>query len=807
MELTRRKFLFLSGAAAGLSLLPSEFSELLGAVSESEHDWPGPGVETWVNSVCQLCPGGCGIRVRLLDGWPVKILGNPDHPINQGGLCPKGTAGLQVLYDPDRIRHPLKRVGPRGEGKWKEISWDEAIELVAGKLRDLRAEGRPERLVAIRGQVRGFMRTIFDRFLEAYGSPNYVSLGTGCDATEAVLWLSQGIRGTVGYDLENASYALSFGVSLFEGNSSPVWQMRACAALRQGHPGRRGKLVAIDPRFSTTAAKADEWIPLQPGTDGALALGIAHVLLRDGLHDETFVRDHTFGFDRWVDREGTPHEGFHDMVLRDYPPAEVAKISGVPEKTIERVAREFALQRPAVAIGDRGASRYANGMYTRWAIHCLNALVGSIDAPGGVVVPRDVPFTPLPAVSRDAVAELGRARPRLDGAGSSEAPLAASAGYRLPEALKSGKPYPAEVAFLYYADPLFSLPASLGMREALDHVPFIVSFSPYLEDTTAIADLILPDHTYLERWQDDSTPPNVDFTTLGIRRPVRAPLYNTRATSDVLFAIAEALGDPVRSAFPWKDTESFLMERVRGVYESGRGMLAPALDDRWYESFHRAKISNPAPASFDEFWTQLLERGAWWDPEYRFGDWERTLRTPSGKFEFYSQNLHAELSRRAVSSRAPDTGGDRADVPHFAPPTRSGEPDLYPLVLNVFRPMTLMGGRTANMPYLLEIAGRSVSVGWETWVEIHPETARHLGIEDRDHVWVESPEGRIRALARLLPATHPEIVHIPYGFGHRSGGRWAAVLGDNPNKLIRADALRPMGDPAYQITGVRLYKV
>jgi len=120
--------------------------------------------------------------------------------------------------------------------------------------------------------------------------------------------------------------------------------------------------------------------------------------------------------------------------------------------------------------------------------------------------------------------------------------------------------------------------------------------------------------------------------------------------------------------------------------------------------------------------------------------------------------------------------------------------------------MTLMGGRTANMPYLLEIAGRSVSVGWETWVEIHPETARHLGIEDRDHVWVESPEGRIRALARLLPATHPEIVHIPYGFGHRSGGRWAAVLGDNPNKLIRADALQPMGDPAYQITGVRLYK-
>ena len=806
MKVTRRKFLFLTGAAAGLSLLPSEFSELLAAVSESEHVWPGPGVETWVNSVCQLCPGGCGIRVRLLDGWPVKILGNPDHPINQGGLCPKGTAGLQALYDPDRIRHPLKRVGARGEGKWKEISWEEAIESVAGKLRDLRAEGHPERLVVIRGQVRGFMRTIWDRFLEAYGSPNYVSLGTGCDATDAVLWLSQGIRGTLGYDLEKASYALSFGVSLFEGNSSPVWQMRACAAFRQGRPGRRGKLVSIDPRFSTTAAKADEWIPLHPGTDGALALGIAHVLVRDGLYDETFVRDHAFGFDPWVDGKGTAHEGFRDMVLRDYPPSEAARLSGVPEKMIVRIANEFGHERPALAIADRGASRYANGIYNRWAIHCLNALVGSIEVPGGVLAPREVPFTPLPAVSRDAVAERGRARPRLDGAGSPEAPLAESAGYRLPEALRSGKPYPTEVAFLYYADPLFSLPASLGMREALERVPFIVSFSPYLEDTTAVADLVLPDHTYLERWQDDPTPPNVNFTTLGIRRPVRAPLYSTRATSDVMFALAEALGDPVRSAFPWKDTESFLKERVEGVYKSGRGALGEALDPNLYESWRDKKHEATFPGSFDEFWTQLLERGAWWDPQYPFGEWSRTLRTPSGKFEFYSQNLRAEFSRRVGASLEPGGGGDRAYVPHFAPPARSGELGAYPLVLNVFRPMTLMGGRTANMPYLLEIAGRGVSVGWKTWVEIHPETARHLGIQDRDQVWVESPEGRIRALARLIPATHPEIVHIPYGFGHRSGGRWAALLGDNPNKLVRADALLPMGDPAYQITGVRLYK-
>ena len=654
-----------------------------------------------MNSVCQLCPGGCGIRVRLLDEWPVKVVGNPDHPVNQGGLCPKGASGLQTLYDPDRIRQPMKRAGGRGEDKWEEISWDEAIGLVAEKLGPLRESGHPEGLVVIGGQYRGLMRDLWGRFLAAYGSPNYVATTLGCVASDSVLRLTQGIPGPIGYDIERTNYVLSFGVSLLEGSWSPVWQMRAQAELRQGRPGRRGKIAQVDTRFSATAAKADGWIPIRPGTDGALALGIAHVIVKEGLFDEAFVREHAHGFEDWKDRSGRSREGFRSMVMRDFPPAVVESLTGVPASTVARVAREFASARPAIAMADRGAARYSNGVYTQWAVQCLNGLVGSVDRPGGTLFPAEIPFTPFEALPRDVIAERGRGLPRLDGAYPAGEPvMASSAIHHLPDAILSDKPYPAQAVFLYQTNPSFSLPSELLMEEALRKVPFVVSFSPFIDESTRAADLVLPDHTYLERWQDDPTPRNIGFPVLGIRRPVRAPLYDTRATSDVLFALSEALGGPVRKALPWQDTESFLKERVKGVYDAGRGMMAAAVEAPWYVSFREAE-GTALPESFSEFWDALLERGAWWDPDYRFEEWGRTLKTPSGKFEFYSDTVQTAL---AGSPRRPTAAADPAPAENT--PATDGEGKLqgyqppeimeagaeYPLILNVFRPMVFFGG-------------------------------------------------------------------------------------------------------------------
>jgi len=791
MKTTRRGFLTLTGAAAGLSLFPADFQELLRLFSSNGQEWPGPAVETWKRSVCQLCPGGCGIKARLLDDWPVKINASPDHPISRGGLCPKGEAALQVLYDPDRIRRPLKRAGQRGEGKWTEISWDEAIRTLTSRLGGLRREGRPEGLVVIGGQYRGLIRALWDRFLEAYGSPNYVSTAFGCEASDAVLRLTQGVRGHIAYDLEHADYLLSFGTSLLDGGWSPVWQMRSIAELRQGRPGRRAKLVQADTRFSMTAAKADEWLPVRPGSDGALALGIAHVLISERLYDEKFLREHTLGFDDWTDASGVRHEGFRTIVLRDYPPKVASSASGVPEETIVRVAREFGNARPAVALADHGATRYSNGLFISWAVHCLNALAGSIDVPGGVLTAPAIAFTPMPPPQVDPVAEQGRRRPRLDGAQMQAGSLVSTAVQRLPEAIRTGRPYPVEAVLLYYANPAFSLPGSLGMREALARVPFVVSFSPNLDESTDAADLVLPDHIFLERWEDDPTPPGVPFPVLGLRQPVRAPLYDTRATSDVVLAVAKALGDPLSASLPWENTEAFLKERIQGVYESGRGVLG-RVPGAPPESSSPSGTESKRPETFEAFWEQLVEQGVWSDPEYPFRDWGRTLSTPSGRFEFLPEPIGSALNGGASATSLSLT------------PHRLGDEQRYPFALNVFRPLAYGGGRTANVPYLLQIAGKTVSALQEAWVEINPSTARALGIADGDPVWVESPLGKVRAHARLHPGTPPEVVNMPSGAGHRTGGRWAKNFGVNPNVLLGSATMALTGGPAYQVTRVRV---
>jgi anaerobic selenocysteine-containing dehydrogenase len=188
-----------------------------------------------------------------------------------------------------------------------------------------------------------------------------------------------------------------------------------------------------------------------------------------------------------------------------------------------------------------------------------------------------------------------------------------------------------------------------------------------------------------------------------------------------------------------------------------------------------------------------------WESEYPFRDWSRTLRTPSGRFEFYSQTLKAALAESSVHD-------DLLFLPHQAPAEESAAREEFPLVLNIFRPLAFTGGGTSNMPYLIEIAGKGVSVSWDSWVEINPATAQSLGIQDRDLVWVESPVGRVKVKARFYPGALPGVVNLPYGFGHQAGGRWAKGLGVNANDLLEATAMTVAGASVYPITWVKIYK-
>ena len=793
MKINRRDFLKIGGGAAVAVALGGGFwkwSQFQTAEKPNE-----PGLEKWVPTVCGQCMGGCGILVRMIDGWAVNIVGNPLHPINRGTLCPKGIAGLQGLYDPDRIRSPLKRSGRRGEGRWQPIEWDEALSAVTESLKKLKQKEEPHRLAVLGGRYRGLMRSLWERFMEAFGSPNYVDNQFQWEGTSIEgLYLTQGIYSPPAYDLENARYILSFSSDLLESYWSPVQALSAYGYFRRGRPDQRGKLVQIEPRLSITAIKADEWIPIQPGTEGILALGIAHMIIREGLYNKEFITRHTSGFENWTDAEGKEHLGFKEFVLSEYETSLVAKRTGVAVDTIIRLAREFASNQPSLAVG------YRDRPFYQVAVSALNGLVGNIDTPGGVLIPRTIPYQPLPPLKRDAVAKKGYSMERIDG--GREAPIATHHPYLFAKNVISGKPYKPEVLFLYYTNPLFSNPTPDFFARTFAEIPLIVSFSPYLDDSTHYADLVLPDHTPLERWQDDPVFLNNGFPVLGIRQPVIEPLYQTKATGDVLIALAKSLGDELQKAFPWNDFKEVMMYGLKGVFDAKRGdTFGLPFEEGWTRLLEKGGWWAPSYKTFEEFWKQLQDKGGWWDPIYDFQEWTRVFQTPSKQFEFNAQGLKQIYP--AFSSK---DLRDTPLLPHWEEPKKTKVQEEYPFHLHVFKTGATTGGRNANQPWLQSIAGSYLFERWETWVEINPEAAKGLGISDGDWVWVESPVEKIKVKARLYMGAMPDVLSIPFGEGHRSGGRWAKDLGENPYRLLQDDLDPITNYPISGSTRVKIYK-
>jgi anaerobic selenocysteine-containing dehydrogenase len=745
--------------------------------------------EKIIPSVCLMCPSGCGTWARVVDGRLVKLEGSPLHPINLGALCPKGQSAPELLYNPDRIQGPLRRVGERGEGKWEPINWETALSLAAERLVKLRDEGHPERFAFLYGETRGQMRNLITHFTQAIGSPNAVSHDSlNIEAAKLAHLLSQGIYDLMAYDLEKTNYVISFGASLLEAGRPVQRFVSGYAYMRRGRPDR-GKVVMVDPRLGVSGAKADEWVPIRPGTDAALALGMAYVIISSGLVDRDFVENYAFGYEDWEDVAGVQYKGFRTLVLEAYDPQTVAEITGVPAGTIARLAGEFGTNRPSVAIVPcKGGllNGSVNGLYAAMAIHALNALVGSIETPGGVLVQHYPACPRWPDLPSDSVAEQGRQAERVDGAGTLF-PLARHAYQAVADRVRQG--YPVEVLFLYDANPLYECPNG-GARwtDAFKRVDFVVSFSSFLDETAEFADLLLPDHTFLERWQDDFIE-GLGYPGVALRQPVVEPVNNTRNAGDVLVELAHRVGGPVSAAFPWANFVELLKEQLRDVGAT---------------------------------WDTLTELGLWIEPPDRFVErgsdpWinevvgrDRHRAPQDGYFDFFSRELQcllgdadeASLKRLGIQSR-----GDEIFMPHYEPVRYQGDDDTYPFLLNVVTLMSL-GAYTANanMPTLQEISGMVAGETWDSWLEMNPESARRLGLRDKDPVWVESPFGKVRTKVRLVLGLRPDVVNLPYNQGHRAVGRWAKSRGVNGQELMGPDTEPLTGLAAFTNTRVKVYR-
>ena len=711
---------FAIGGAAGTALSPLPW-KLIDDLSIWSQNWPWTpipekGETTYTRSTCTLCAGGCGISVRQVDDRVVKIEGLAGHPVNDGGVCQLGQSATQLLYGPNRVQTPKKKVN----GGWRNISWEDAIAEIAAKLSDLRANGLSHTVACISESDRGTVPELWNRFLAVYGSPNFIRTPSIQDNYELALFLTQGVRARPGFDVHNCDYILSFGSGLIEGWESPVYMFRGKSALVQNG----GKMGQIEPRLSKTAAKSDKWIAAKPGTEGALALGIAHVIISEGLYHQEFAASYTAGFD-----------AYKKLVMDGFSPSAVAKMSGVDAESIAALARDFSGAGRPLAICGRGAGRIPGSLQDFMAIHMLNALVGNLNKPGGMVAVPDPDYIDWPEVEMDEIASQGMQQDRIDGAGSEKYANARYLLDRLPEVINQSQDSPVQVLFVSGANPVFTMPDTRAVIKAFEKIPLVVSFSSYMDETAARADLILPNHIFLERYEDIPIARGFPKPIISLTRPVIAPLYNTRHVGDVIIQLAKNMGASAAAAFPWDDYDTCLEE---------------TLADQWDE---------------------LVENGFWLDAEFVGAEWAEAFETDSAKFEFSNQDIAA--------------------LPAYKPATAPGDESFYPLLLVPYDSMRLAGGYVGSPPFMVKSLEDTILKDNDVLVEVNPATAGKLGLADGKYANLATPKGSAKVKVHLFDGIMPGVIALPRGLGHTAYDKFLAGKGVNYNALSA-----PVEDPA-----------
>jgi anaerobic selenocysteine-containing dehydrogenase len=481
-----------------------------------------------------------------------KIEGNPRHPLNLGRICARGQAGPQILYNPDRIRTPLKLDGPRGSGAYKPVSWDEALAVLEDRLSPFGGGAAAPGLAAITGLTSPWRRDLVREFLAAAGSDRcFQPEPFGFPTLREANRLLYGVSELEAHDLENARFLISFGANLLESHTSPVRYNLGLAHFRQGRAGTRGKYVQVESRFSLSAANADEWLPVRPGNEAQVALAMAHIILKERLFDESSARSRIAGLD-----------SFRTWVLENYPPERISEAADVPSQKIIRVAREFARHQPGFALAGESALAHRHGLFTALAVQSLNALVGNIGKPGGVI---------LEAPQRRA----GRDRAGVRRTYWAEDFVSAAADIK--------------VLILWDADPMYDAPSAMNLEKAMERIPFTVAFAAFENDSTRYADLVLPDQVFLEAW--DIAEPEVagGARLLSIVQPVVKPMYQARDRADVLLGLAARVGGKVHASLPDPSFRDHLRRRFESTLKS-----------------HSA-----ASEDVDSLWSGLVEQGVW----------------------------------------------------------------------------------------------------------------------------------------------------------------------------------------------------
>jgi thiosulfate reductase/polysulfide reductase chain A len=739
--------------------------------------------------MCLNCSTVCGMIAKVEDGRILKLEGNPLDPNSRGRLCAKGQAAINMVDDPDRILYPMRRTGPRGSGQWERVTWDEAIEDISRKLRTLRQEDRPEEMVLLYGRDRtnGFL----ERFTDAFGTPNKLGHRGLCSLNKRMA-----IRAAIGDtdwetpDFSNSKYILNFGSNFYEAHQGHVGMLvRAAEAKRNGTT-----LVTFDVRLSNTAAQSDEWLPIFPGTDGLVALAIGHVILRDHLQDTEFI-------EQWTNAS---LEEWRAHYL-PYTPEWAEQESGVPAWKIEEVAHTFAGAAPkATTITNRGAHAHENGFYNEWAILCLNALIGSIGKKGGwCYIPGDVNLSapqpgPLPP----------KTKVRTELSHPSELPFV---NQIYPRAVSSTIfPFIAErkskvdTLVSYYVNAPMSWPEGpTFVREVLldeELIPFHVVIDAFHSEMVEVADYVLPDATFLEKWDLDARNSYELRHYVGLRQPVVNPPGECRDIRDILIALAKAIDDDMKEYFSFDHAEDFIRQWAEAIPEGLDGLkksgiwvdesqakaYTPYLQDSGYTmTDKRVRIGENGTARLVDS-NQIV--GRVWD-----GKIVKGFSTEDRRFQF-------KLPQIGQFTKA-----NNPMTPVYRPIKEHKQLKSNEYILTTFKWNVHTQSRTANQVWLTEIIGDN-----PCW--IHPQTASLNGIKEGQEFQIVAPgrddeDQSLIVKPVITEAIHPQVLAISASFGHWQYGGTAKGKGYNPNPLISSWMDPVGGGQAWNDTVVRIHSM
>lgn len=667
-----------------------------------------PGQDTGIEvkkGICSICSPGnhCGLDVYVRDGKILKVEGTPDHPYNQGAICTKGAMNRDYIYRKDRIQTPLRRIGKRGEGRFEPITWEEAYGEIARNLNKIKAEHTADAVVFTTGYCKWY-RPYYHRFIYAFGSCNYSTDDCTCYRA-AVLAGEVSCHRDTGPDLANSNTFMGWAWSGTYSNHLSYLKVKQ---LRE----RGGKVIIIDTRITPASLRiADVFLHIKPGTDGALALGMAKLIIDNGWADMEYVRAHTYGYEEYAD------------YVKDFDLEKVAGITGLKKEDILEATRIYATNGPAGAnISVSTLTQQINGFQTLRAILCLQALLGNIDRKGGNI-PAVNTYLCRPAgfKAREKEYYMEKAPDLTRMIAYDNFPIWSKycnefQAMTLADAILEEKPYP--IRGIYGVGMNFKMyPQTDKLVKALEKIDFFVNTDLFMTWTNKYADIVLPCCSSLERGEFKVYPGGWGVYT----KPVIEPLYQSKPDTDILCELANymELDDPL----------------LRKGYEASIDWIMDGCG-LTVEDFKKSDMPLKLPNSKPTPPGTMTQNG---------------FKTPSGRFEFYSQIIARFQESHGLDPLPTYKAWDADDPDETAK-------EAYPFFL-------CAGTRIPNT-----IHSRLHSVPWsrsirpEPLVEIHDDDAGRLGIAEGDKVVVYSPCGEVTLKAMLTRKIHPGTLQVAHGY-------------------------------------------